>query len=143
MKHAPLSVDGTSSATTYSEEDGKTFIGHHIELDTHIKRVSQMREIRDMATRASNPNGWELAARVPIPVITNWLAANGFTLPQFARNEGGIRGKAYPESKSGVKDKFMAFFLSSRDFTKLNNEHLTNKRESSQIVLPDNYVGSK
>ena len=123
MKHATLTTDGTSSVTSYSEEDGRSFVGQHMDLDPHIKRVSMMRDIRDAATKASNPNGWELEARIPIPVVTAWCSRNGYTFDQWARNE------------DRAKDKFLAYFKQSRDFTKLINTNLQNKRKSSQVPV--------
>ena len=136
MKHEILTQHDRASVVTYSEEDGNQVIGHHMEMDPHIKHVKMMRDIRDQSTRMSNPNEWALEARVPIPILTSWLRANGFTLDQWARNEGGTKGKSYPESKNGVKDMFLRFFL-SRDYSKLHNTHLTTKQASSQIVVPE------
>lgn len=121
--------------TSYNEEDGKVFIGHHTDLAPHMKRVQYLRDVGAQATRKSNPNGWQHKATVPIPVITDWCRRNGYTFDQWARNEGGIRGKTYPHSTNGVKDKFMKYFL-SREFSKLHNEHITTKRESSVFTVP-------
>lgn len=123
MKHQILSADGTSSSISYSEEDGRGYVGHHIELNPHIKRVQYLRDVFGAATKASNPNGWEHVGRIPIPIVTDWCRSNGYSFDQWARNE------------DGAKDKFMRYFL-SRNFSKLHNEHVTTKRESSQIVVP-------
>ena len=122
MKHRILSK-GPLETTTYSEQNGKAVIGHHTDLDPHIKRVRYLRDIASYATRESNPNGWRHVGTVPIPIITDWCRANNYTFGQWARNE----------DKS--KEKFMKYFL-SRDFSKLHNEHSTTKRESSMVSVP-------
>jgi len=123
MKHALLTSDGSSTSTTYSEEDGKAYIGRHTNLAPHIKHVKMMRDIRDAATKASNPNGWELEARIPINIVTDWCTRNRYTFDQWARNE------------DRAKDKFLKYFK-SREFAKLHLDHVTTKRKMSQVVVP-------
>jgi hypothetical protein len=130
MKHATLSTDGTSSALSYSEEDGKQYVGQHMNLDPHIAAVKARREVNETATKASNPNGWKHEARVPIPVITDWCRKNGYTFDQFARNE------------DKAKDKFMRWFNASREFSKLVNNNTLNKKKSSQVTVPQAFLNS-
>ena len=121
MKHETLTRYDRHSSLTYSEEDGKVYIGHHIDLDPHIKFVRQSRHIAEAATKQSNPNGHELVARIPIPMIWDWCLKNHYNMHQWAANI------------DGAKDKFMRYFL-ARDFSKLHNEHVTTKRQSSMVV---------
>ena len=122
MKHAPLST-GRAFSTTFSVEDGKQFISHNIDMDPHIKAVQRRREINQLSTRASNPNGHEHVARIPIPEMIRWGNANGYSFHQIMANA------------DGAKDKFLKHFL-SRDFSKLHNEHVTTKKERSTVTVP-------
>lgn len=119
----------------FQSEDGKHYRTESQNLDPAMRRVQHFRHMYDAATKASNPNEWRHLGSIPFTVIIDWLNANNYTIDQWARNDGGIPGKRYPESKSGVKDKFLAYFM-SRDFAKLHNMHVTTKRESSQIWVP-------
>jgi hypothetical protein len=131
MKHEPLSST-RHSAVTLSEEDGRSIIGHHVDMEPHIKAVRQIRDMHATATKQSNTGEWQHVGRVPMEVIHGWLKANKFTMHQWAINEGGIKGVQYPDSKSGVKDKFMAYFL-SREYSKLHNTHVTTRKKSSMV----------
>lgn len=129
-------------ARTFFSQNGQHFRREHQEMGPAIQRVAEIRDLHSQATKASNPGQWRHEGSIPMTVLIDWLTDTGFTIDQWARNDGGVPGKRYPDSKSGVKDKFLAYFL-SRDFSKLHNVHVTTKRESSQIVVPDNYVGGK
>jgi len=134
-------VAGIDYARSFFSQDGKHYRREHQEVGHTIKHVAAIRAKHDHATKASNPNGWRHIGSIPMTMLVDWLNKHGYKMDQWARNDGGIRGKTYPESKSGVKDKFLAHFL-SRDYSKLHNQHVTTKRGSSQIVVPDNYIGS-
>lgn len=122
MKHAPISVGG-DSATTYSEEDGKRYIGQHQEIQPTIDHVKHLRDVFATATKASNPNGWKHVGSVPISIIVDWCNRNKYTFDQWARDE------------DNAKKKFMKYFM-SREFSKLHNQHVTTKEERSSIWMP-------
>jgi hypothetical protein len=117
-------------------ESGKNYRVQSQDLGPAIRRVQSIREGQEQSTRASNPNEWRHKASIPVTVLVDWLKKNNFDMHQWAVNEGGIPGRSYPYSRSGVKDKFLAYFL-SRDFSKLHNEHITTKRETQQFVVPE------
>ena len=119
----------------FASEDGKHYRGYRQDLDPVIRKVEHLRQKVNEAPRSENPNQWKHVGSIPMTVLVDWLMKNKFTIDQFARNDGGIKGKTYPESTSGVKDKFLKYFL-SREFSKLHNSHITTKRESSQFVVP-------
>jgi hypothetical protein len=135
-------VKGAGDYTrTFFSRNGKHYRREHQDIGPAIRRVEEIRDLHSFATKASNPGEWRHVGSVPITMILDWLNKNGFTYDQWARNDGGIRGKRYPESRSGVRDKFLAYFL-TRDFAKLHNAHITTKRATSQILVPQNYIGS-
>lgn len=125
MKHELLSGDG-NYATTYSEEDGKKFVGNHHDLNPIIKRVQHIRDMHSQATKQSNPNEWKHVGTVPIVIITDWCRRNGYTFDQWARDD------------DNAKQKFCKYFF-SREFSKLHNQHVTTKSESSQILMPEKF----
>lgn len=128
MKHRPLSIsDGY--AVTYATEGDQDYIGTHQDVEPVIKHVKKVRDMHSFATKSSNPNEWRHVGSVPIAIIIDWCRRNGYRFDQWARNE------------DGAKDKFLKYFM-SREFSKLHNNHVTTKKESSQIVVP-NYIGSK
>ncbi len=137
MLHAPISVS-RDYAVTVSQENGKTYYGNHQEVGPLIKRTQKIRDMHSHSTKSSNPNEWKHIGTIPISVISKWCQDNNYTFDEWARNDGGIKGKQYPDSRSGVKDKFLAYFL-SRDFAKLHNMHFTTRSESSQILVPAKY----
>ena len=122
MKKRILS-GGDGYALTFSEEDGKHYQGTHMDIAPVMDHVKKVRELHSQATKQSNPNEWRHVGTVPIPIITDWCKRNGYTFSQWARNE------------DRAKDKFLSYFM-SRDFAKLHNNHVTTRRESSQIVVP-------
>lgn len=137
MKHQVLSGD-RASALTYSEEGGKQYLSHAIELDPHIKEVQKLRQVNEMATKASNPNGWSHAARIPMPILMDWLAKNRLTYSQWSRNMGGSKDdgtRDFYRRDQGVKSRFMRYFM-GREFSQLHHNHVTTKQGSSQISVP-------
>ena len=113
----------------FVSENGNYYRTERQNLDGAIKHVQSIRDKHAYATKSSNPNEWRHVGSVPIVVISDWCRRNGYTFDQFARKEGNIR------------EEFKRYFF-SREFSKLHNEHVTTKRESSQIVVP-NYIGRK
>ena len=120
---------------SFASEDGKHYRVEHQDMNYLMKRAKLIKEGQEY----HNVKDRKYVGSVPISMVTDWCNRNGFTFDQFARNDGGIRGKAYPESKSGVKDKFMAYFLTP-EFSKLHGD-LNAKRKTSSggILVPDNY----
>jgi hypothetical protein len=116
------------ASKSLATEDGRMFRGLHQDIAPIIRRHEHLRHKVNEATSIENPNGWRHVASVPVTIWMDWMRKNGVTPDQFARNEGG------------VKQQFSKWFL-SRDHSKLHNEHITTKRESSQIVVP-NSIGS-
>jgi hypothetical protein len=114
---------------SFSTEDGNHYRGFHQNFDPAIRRVEMIREARARLTKANNPYDRQYIGSVPVTLILDWCAKNGFTYDQFARREGDIR------------QRFMRYYL-SRDFSKLHTQHTTTRRESSRIVVP-NYIGRK
>jgi len=122
-------------ARSFVSQDGSFFRREHQNIAPAIKRVQEIRDMHSYATKASNPNEWRHVGSIPMTMLIDWLTDNHFTMDQWARNDGGIPGKQYPNSKSGVKDKFLKHFL-SRDYSKLHNVHVTTVNKSSTIVMP-------
>jgi len=112
----------------FASEDGKHYRGYRQDLDPVIKRVEEMRQGR-IDSKIKNPNEWRHIGSIPMTMLVDWLAKNRYTMDQWARNE------------DRAKDKFLRHFM-SRDYSKLHNNHITTKKESSQIVVP-NFIGSK
>jgi hypothetical protein len=132
---------------SFVSEDGVHYRREHQNLDASIEHVRKIRDKHDYATRQSNPNGWQHIGSVPQVVLIDWLNKHGYTMDEFARNDGGTRCAAgmdpvaHATLDGGVRSEFLRYFL-SRDFSKLHNQHVTTKRESSVITVPDNYIGS-
>ena len=122
-------------ARQFIAQDGQYIRKETQDLGPAIQHVKKIRDMHEHATAASNRGEWRHTGSIPMTVLIDWLNAHRYTMDQCARNEGGIPGKKYPYSKSGVKDKFLAYFL-SRKFSKLHNEHVTTKRNRSQILMP-------
>ena len=122
MKHQPLSTS-KDYGVSFSVEDGTEYVGTHQNIDPVIDHVKKVRDMHSHATAASNPNEWRHVGSVPMSMIVDWVHKSPYTFAQWARNE------------DGAKDKFLKYFL-SRDFSKLHNQHVTTKRESSQITMP-------
>jgi hypothetical protein len=128
-------------ARTISEEGGKFYRGQHQDMGAIEKHVTKIRHMHEHATKTSNPTGWRHVGSVSPAVLMDWLNKNGFTLQQWAVNAGGDPYNKF-KGGPGIYDKFLTYYL-SRDFCKLHNDHVTTKRESSQIVVPTSYIGSK
>lgn len=137
---------GHDYARSFITQDGKHYRREHQNIDLSIQRVERFRAIEDLATKQSNPNEWTHIGTIPKVVLTAWLNKNNYTPHQWAINEGGTRCPLgndpidHQMRDPGVKSQFLRYFL-SRDFSKLHNMHVTTKRKSSQIVVPDNIGG--
>ena len=124
-KHIGQSLD---VAKMFVSEDGKHYRGHRQDIQPIMDRVEELRK-GAITSKVRNPNEWRHVGSIPMTVLLDWLAKNRYSYDQWARNDDKAR------------DKFLKYFM-SRDFSKLHNNHITTKRESSQIVVP-NYIGSK
>lgn len=120
-------------------EGGEFYRREYQDFDATMERVKLLSDAQAAGKRTETDRRY--VGSVPITLIADWCRKNGYTLDQWARNDGGIPGLMYPESKSGVKDKFMKYFL-SREFSKLHTQHVTTKRESSVFVVPERGVGN-
>ncbi len=122
---------------SFSSEDGKHYRGLHQQEAPVIKRAATLREMND-TTSLTNPNGWRSEGVIPMAVLVDWLGKHGYTMDEFARNDGGSpRVTVHNYHKDGgVKAKFLKYFL-SRDFSQLHSHHVTTKTESRQIFTGD------
>ena len=130
---------------TFSTEDGEHYRTERQELGPAIRRAKLIQE--SQAHHGTGKYDRRYIGSVPQVVLTDWLKNNGYTADQWARNEGGRQCPAGEDPvnhcihDNGVKSQFLRYFL-SRDFAKLHTQHVTTKRESSQIVVP-NYIGKR
>jgi hypothetical protein len=115
---------------TFSSEDNKHYRVESQDFAPAIKHVEHIRAMHETSTKASNPNEWRHVGSVPITLVVDWCNRNGYTFDQFARDE------------DNCKKKFLKYFQ-SREFSKLHNSHVTTKKGSSQIMVPDNYIGAR
>ena len=123
---------------TFSSEDGKHYRGEHQNMEPVMKRVELIKQAQ--AERGTGQFDRRYVGSIPKTILIDWLTKHGYKMDEFARNEGGDPYKTNPHGGSGVKDKFLKYFL-SRDFAKLHTQHTTTRRESGQIVVPTNYIG--
>ena len=118
-------------------EDGRAIRHERQELAPTIKRVERFRRLQ-----GRSPNEWRHVGSIPMTVLIDWLTKTGHTIDQWARNDGGTPCPPgadpvqHIQRDPGVKSQFLRHFL-SRDFSKLHNVHVTTKRESSAIVVPE------
>jgi hypothetical protein len=131
-KFKPLPSNGDIKKT-FASEDGKHYRGMRQDIDPIIQHVRDQNEWINGAAKAGNRNNWRYQGTIPMTVLVDWLQQHGYTIDEFARAD---RNDVY-----GPKYKFLKYFK-TREFSKLHTDHVTTKRESNQIVVP-NYVGSK
>jgi hypothetical protein len=124
---------------TFSSEDGNHYRTEKQELGPAMRRAKLIQDAQ--AVNGTGKNDRRYVGSIPKTVLIDWLRTHGYQIEQFARNDGGDPYKTNPHHGNGVKDKFLKYFL-SRDFAKLHSQHVTTKRESSQIVVP-NYIGKR
>lgn len=117
----------------FQSEDGAHYRTEHQELGSAIRRSQLIQQAE--AEHGTGEFDRRYVGSVPMVVVTDWLNKNGFTWDQWARNDGGIPRMMYPESIHGVKDKFMAYFM-TREFSKLHTQHTTTRKASSRIIVP-------
>lgn len=117
--------------------DGKHYRKFSVNMQPVMDRVAYLNEKVNGATRAENRQGYQYLGSIPKTMLVDWLNKHGYTMHDFAVNAGGQKGKTDPRG-SGVKDKFMRYFM-SRDFAKLHTQHLSVKRPDSGLI----YTGGK
>lgn len=132
----PLGKNGDITRS-FASEDGAHYRHSKQELDGAIKHVEHLRHKVNEAPRSGNKGGWAHAGSIPFTVLVDWLNKNGYTIDQWARNEGGDGNATVHNYKTdrGVKAQFLRYFL-SRDYAKLHNMHVTTKRESVVHTIP-------
>ena len=129
---------------TFSTEDGKHYRGERQDLEPAIKRASLIQE--SQAHRGTGAFDRRYIGSIPMVVLIDWLTPRGYTMADWATNQGGTQCPMGVDPlqhcimDNGVKSEFLRYFL-SRDFSKLHTQHTTTRRASSQIVVPDNYIG--
>ena len=122
---------------TFASEDGVHYRHYSQELDPAIQRVEFLRHKVNEAPRIGNRSGWHHVGSVPMTVLQDWLKRNGYTIDQWARNDGGEpRANVHNyKTDNGVKSQFLRFFL-DRDFSRLHNQHVTTKSARPTVEVP-------
>ena len=141
----PIKASG-DYARGFVTQHGKHYRKEVQNIAPTMKRVKEIAELQSYATAASNPNGWRYLGSIPETLLIDWLNTHGYTMDQWARNDGGTRCPAgsdpvaHATLDGGIKSKFLRYFL-SRDFSKLHTQHVTNRQESNRVIVPGNYKG--
>lgn len=129
----------------FATEDGAHYRREHQELGPAMRRVQLIQEAEERSQRA-NPMGRHFIGSIPATMLTKWLRERGYTMDQWARNEGGTRCPpgadpvAHATLDGGVKSEFLRWFL-SRDNAKLHTQHVTTKRGRATILMPGDANG--
>ena len=84
----------------FAEEDGKHYRGQIQQMDDVFNHVAHLDDKVNSAPKSGNQQEWEYVGSIPMTLLTDWLAANHYTWPQYATNE------------DGAKDKFKKFIMS-------------------------------
>jgi hypothetical protein len=105
-KRRPLEGGAPGYQKWFASEDGKHYRGLSQDIDSVVRHVDRMDAKINHAPKAGNRSGWEYAGSIPLAVLVDWCRSNGYTMDQWARDEGGI------------KAKFMAH-IQTREFHKL------------------------
>ena len=130
-------------ARSFSTEDGNNYRVESQDLTPAIERVKKIRDAEAALKPGQNPHDRHFIGSIPWSMLIDWLNARGYTIDQWARNEGGTRcafGEdpvAHATMDGGIKSEFLRWFL-SRDNSKLHTEHVTTKKGSSRIFMPGN-----
>lgn len=121
-------------------EDGRHFRKESQDIAPAIQRVKDHSEMMTHATRANNPMGRQYLGSIPKTMLIDWLTARGYTMDEWARNDGGTRCPAgsdpvaHATLDGGVRSEFLRWYF-SRDHSKLHNQHVTSKKKSSSIYV--------
>ncbi len=123
---------------SFASEDGTHYRHFKQDLDPAIRHVEQMRHKMNDAPKTANKSGWQHVGSIPMTVLVDWLTKNGYTMDQWARNDGGQPYSNVNTYKhdNGVKSQFLRYFL-DRDFSRLHNQHVTTKKERASVTVPD------
>ena len=103
----------------FKTEDGKHYKTTHADFSNVMDHVKYMDQAVNEST-VMKKKGYQHVGTIPMVLLEDWLIKHGYTMHQFAINEGGDKNKTNPHGGSGVKDQFLKYFL-SRDFNKLHN----------------------
>lgn len=103
----------------FKTEDGKHYKTTHADFSNVIRHVEDMNELVNESSVARR-KGYKHVGTIPMALLEDWLIKHNYTMHEFAINAGGEKGKSNPYGGTGVKDKFLKYFL-SRDFNKLHN----------------------
>lgn len=113
----------------FASEDGTHYRAWRQDMDPVMRYVEQRSALARESSPRKTKSGMSYVGSVPIAMIVDWCNKNNYTFDQWARNE------------DGAKDKWKKHFM-SRDYSKLHNQHVTTKRESSVFVVPE-YIRRK
>ena len=100
----------------FAIEDGKNYRVESQDLSGVMRHVERVRH-SEQAGNISKAAEREYIGSVPSVVLMDWLRSRGYTLDQFARNEGGTRcpagssPKAHAMLDGGVRSEFLRYFL--------------------------------
>ena len=127
----------------FQTEDGAHYRTERQELGPAIRRAKLIQEAQ--AHKGTGEFDRRYIGSVPMVVLTDWLKARGYTMDQWARNDGGTRCPfgADPINHAmhdgGIKSEFLRYFL-SRDFSKLHTHHTTSRPTGGEgkIWVPGN-----
>lgn len=117
--------------------EGNFYRREYQDGDAILRHAAHLRQKVNEAPKAGNGLGLHHEGTVPIAMVINWCRVHGYTMDQWARNEGRTPGRHWKKG-TGVKDEFMRYFK-TREFSKLHSSHVTTKTASSQIVVPLTY----
>jgi hypothetical protein len=114
-------------ATKYfAAEDGRHFVGFRQDADNLKEHVRHLNDKVNGASSIGNKNGWRYAGSIPIQLVSDWCARNGYTINDFACDH------------DNAKKKFMAWFRA--EYPKLTAQ-VTPLRPN--IIVPATYKARK
>ena len=128
---------------SFGSEDGVHYRHYKQDFGPAMEHRKYLDEKVNGAPKSGNKNGWRHHGVVPTALVLDWLSKNGYTIDQWARNDGG-RPDANPDNyhkDPGIKSQFMRYFF-TREFSKLHNHHITTKRESTSHAVPAGFKKS-
>ena len=114
----------------FASEDGSHYRTERQDLGPAIRRAELIREAQ--AHHGTGQFDRRYIGSIPVTMLTDWLKKRGYTMDQWARNEGGTRCPFGADPlqhclhDNGVKSEFLRHFL-SRDYAKLHTQHTTTR----------------
>ena len=128
----------------FQSEDGANYRTETQELGPAIARARAIAHAQEHAGTGKYDRRY--IGSVPMTMIVDWLNKRGYTMDQWARNEGGspcpVGSDPVEHCKrdGGIKSQFLRYFL-TREHSKLHTQHTTT-RTSAGIIVPT-YTGGK